>query len=301
MRFLALLLLCASVARAAPSPRIGVAPPRVELENDATPGALDPTVLADAVARGLGASPVQVVPTTEVRAIAARAARSGLVCDAREASCAARLAAFSGLDFVVVTHAFDREAGPGSDLVVELRLIDGHDGATLRERQAPLADVGPGVEAVAAALMMDAPVPGRLEVRGPAGAPVDVDGVVRGVAPLDLQVGAGLHRVDGRTVRVPAAGVAVVEAGDALDADVTTGLAVTLGVGLSVAIGAGIGAAVIAPDTARRDAYTARAWNDAVTTGQALVAVAAVGGAVAALAGGLWATSMWIADEGETP
>jgi hypothetical protein len=300
VRALVLLLLFASVARAATpaAPRVGVAPPRVELEDDAPPGELDPIVLADAVARGLQAAALEVTTATEVRAIAARAARSGLVCDARDASCAARLAAFSGLDFIVVTHASDQEAGPGRDHVVVLRLIDGRDGGTLRERQAPLADVVPGVEAVATALGLDAPVPGRLDVRGPPGVAIDVDGVVRGTAPLTLDVGAGLHRVDGRTVRVPAAGVAVVEAGDALDADVTTGLAIALGVGLSVAVGAGIGAFVIAPD--RRDAYTARAWNDAVATGQALVAAAAVGGAVAALAGGLWATSTWL-DDRETP
>ncbi len=296
MRILVPLLLCVVTARAAPPPRVGVAPARIDVTEDAP---LDDSVFTEAVARGLGTGHVDVVPTPEVRAMAVRAARAGLVCDARDVACAARLAAFAGLDFIVATVARDLDEGAGVDLEVELTLVDGANGASLRQRRAPLDGGGvvDGVAAVAAALISDAVVPGRLEVRGPAGAAVDVDGVVRGTTPLALDVGAGLHRVDGRVVRVPAAGVAVVERADvagAGDVDVALPLAVTAGVGLSLALGAGIGAVVVAPDVARRDAYTARGWNDAVATGQALVAAASIGGAVAVIAGGLWATSTWV-------
>lgn len=291
MRALCLVLVLSDAAAATSLPRIGVAPTLVEGDPRERADTLADD-LADAVARGLAGGAVDVVEAAEVRGIAARAARSGLVCDARDAACAARLAAFSGLDFIVVTRA-----DVGDHLDVTLTLIDGHDGATLRERRAPVDDVATGVEAIAAALMKNATVPGRLEVRGPQGAAVDVDGVVRGTAPLTCEPGAGLHTVNGRIVRVPAAGLAVVDGapgGDVTGGDVTVGLAVTAAVGFSVALSAGIGAAVVAPDPADRDDFTARGWNDAVATGQALVAVAAVGGAVAILGGGLWAASTWV-------
>ena len=270
----------ASRSAFAASPTVAMAPATVVPASDRV------QVVADLAAALAAVSSVQPVSSAETASMFTRAARAGIDCDPHQAPCAARVAAFAGVDFMVVA-----DVGVDAATVV---LVDGRDGRVLRRRQAPLATATrrAGLVALVGGVLMDVPVNGRLRVDGPAGLALQVDGAMVGTAPMEVEVEAGAHDVNGVQVVVPAAGLLVVAR--LPDAELAAGsplgtVAVVTGVaGAVLGLAGGIGAAVVAPTPEQRSAMSASAWNSAVGTGRALVVVAAVGVGLVVVGAGMW-------------
>ena len=269
-----------SMSALAASPTVAMAPATV------LPAAELNLVKADLVAALAAVSSVRALSLAETTSLFTRAAREGIACDPREAPCAARVAAFGGIDFMVVA-----DVGPDA---AALALVDGRDGRVVRRRQAPLAAATrrAGLFALVGSVVTDGPVMGRLRVDGPPGLALQVDGAMAGTAPLEVALEAGPHDVNGVRVLVPAAGLVVVARLADTDGGSTLGTAalVTTVGGVALGLVGGIGAAVVAPAVDQRRALSASAWNNAVTTGRALVAVAAVGVGLVVLGTGMWVT-----------
>lgn len=277
---LALLLTLA----AAPTPTVALMPPtviNVEL-----------SVVDAALRAGLDRN-VKVTSNADTAALIARAADNELRCDPRDGDCAARIGAFGGVDFVIVSVVDSGRA--------RLTLIDCATGRPVRSVGAGLAKddaFARGLTAIARAVITDGSVLGVIKVNG-SGATVVVDGIDRGPSPRRVDVTAGAHVVvvgEGVAVdvNVPAAGVVSLDAAvaapppDALRARIGV---VGVVVGSAIVVGGVIGAVVLAPDEARRDDVTAAAYNDAVTAGRTALVVAAAGALVAAGGGLLWWSS----------
>ena len=270
----------ASRSAFAASPTVAMAPATV------VPASDEVRVVADLAAALAAVSSVRALSSTETASMFSRAARAGIDCDSRQVPCAARVAAFAGVDFMVVA-----DVGVDAATVV---LVDGRDGRVVRRRQAPLAAASrrAGLFAVVRGVLMDVPVTGRLRVDGPAGLALQVDGAMVGNAPMEVELEAGAHDVNGVQVVVPAAGLVVVARlpdADVAGADPLETVAVVTGVGGAVlGLVGGIGAAVAAPTPEQRSAMSASAWNSAVATGRGLVVVAAVGVGLVVVGAGMW-------------
>ncbi len=178
---------------------------------------------------------VRVVNKSELARLIDSAAANGLSCDASTVDCAARLGAYGGLDFALVSRVISRDVDAAAVVVprqATLALVDCASGRAVRTVDAPLgataAEEQAGLRALVVAVLGTGAVSGILEVttRSDGGASaggdavnvvdVIVDGTARGPAPLRLDLPAGPHlvaRAGGRdrAVIVPAAAIVVVD------------------------------------------------------------------------------------------
>jgi len=300
---IALVVLTLSHALSAESPRLLVMPVHAATDEVARAAHDDVTITVRRLNRFR-------MPSTEERDdVLARAADSGLTCDARTADCATRIGVFGGFDFVLVT-TIDETVHP----TAKVALHSCTDGREVRAAEALLsrsaAVRAAGMQKLTArALGESVPLTGTLVITGPDRAAVDVDGAPKGTAPLTLVVQSGVHDVVVRSIagtelraRVMVALDDTVRVDDALvsprEPSVTRddaamhigGLplgfvagAGLVGMGLASAAGAALGAWLIAPDVSARSSMTARAYNDAVLLGRVLLGASAVGLVAAAL------------------
>lgn len=319
---------------AAGRPLVAVMPP-------VAPSAMDDADTAAAVSEAQQIISGALVRLGSVQRLDARAltqlinsaATSGIGCDAAQPECAARIGAFGGLDFVIVTR-FEREVlapgGAGAQLRATLALYDCVDGREVRRAGALLAKQPAtrrqGLAELALAILGEGEARGQLLVRASAAGDVIVDGVARGPAPLTIPIAAGGHEVSWRAaggelttvlVEVPAAGIGVATFGptvpqsalppnvDASAESTAPSLVVLAGgalaVGAVVAVVGGLSALVVAPVSDERARYTAREYNDAVALGRGLFGACIAGAVFAALAGGALVIAMDVSspvDEG---
>jgi hypothetical protein len=311
MMALVVLSIFAPVTLAAESPRLLVMPVH------ATDDGLAQAAHDEVVKAVQGALRFRLPSIRERDLVLARAAQSGLTCDARTADCATRIGVFSGFDFVLVTTIAD-----GAPPIAKMALHDCTDGRLVRVAEAPLSENAAsrvtGLHKLTAhALGESVPLVGTLQIRGPSLAAVDVDGTPRGTAPLTLVVSAGVHDVVMRSTTGTELRVRVTVPLDEVvpvDDTVTTGAAraataegspertsgLTFGsiggaglatVGLVAAATAAALAVVVAPDGSDRASMTAREYNDAVLFGRVLLGASALGLVVAAAGAGVIAVS----------
>jgi hypothetical protein len=299
-----------SLALLSEAPRLMVLPPEA---SDSTHAA-DTEGAVDTAARAL--PQFRVLSKQERDALITRAADAGLRCDVRTADCGTRIGAFGAIDFVLVTALDD--ASPRNARVA---LYDCTDGRVVREAKAPLATEAASDDAHAAGLQLltraaageSVRLVGTLHIDAPGAGDavtVEVDGGTRGVAPLVLTLGAGVHDVVLRAptgaaqrmrVVVPLSSVARVTPSilGAADEEPTGGPSAAIvgglvlgGAGALGAAAAGAAAWLVAPDIKERSTMSAREYNDAVALGRTLVVLSALGGAALLLGGGVVAVGV---------